>query len=92
MCLLSTNITSAAAVGCIAYRGWLTNDAVSAAPPDPKRWLLHPSLPVDVRLLGGLGALLGSYALFRQVRQLSVMPARATCTLCKKCVRIKVIT
>ncbi len=54
----------------VHHRGWLTGcDAVPAAPPDPKRWLLHPSLPVDVRLLGGLAALLGSYALFRQVRK-----------------------
>ena len=46
----------------------LDGTSVPAAPPDPKRWLLHPSLPVDVRLLGGLAALLGSYALYNQVR------------------------
>ena len=39
-----------------------------AAPPDPKRWLLHPSVPVDVRLLGGLAALLGTYTLYNQAR------------------------
>ena len=39
----------------------------SSAPPDPKRWLLHPSLPVDVRLLGGLAAMLGTYVLYNQV-------------------------